>query len=93
VDDNILAGTCLKEFDSLKQALDKTFRIKNLGELKYFLGLEVARLARGISLCERKYYLELLEDTGLTGCKPVTTPLDPSLRLSQDSGALYTDVT
>jgi hypothetical protein len=93
VDDIILAGTCLKEFDSLKQALDKAFRIKNLGELKYFLGLEVARSARGISLCQRKYCLELLEDAGLTGCKPVTTPLDPSLRLSQDGGAAYADVT
>jgi hypothetical protein len=64
VDDTILAGTCLKEFDSLKQALDKTFRIKNVGELKYFLGLEVARSARGISLCQRKHFLELPEDAG-----------------------------
>jgi len=43
VDDIILAGTCLKEFDSLKQALNTAFHIKNLGELKLFLDLEVAR--------------------------------------------------
>jgi len=50
VDDIILAGTCLKEFDSLKQSLNEAFRIKNLGELKFFLGLEVARSFKGISL-------------------------------------------
>ena len=52
VDDIILVGTCLKEFDSLKQALHNAFRIKNLGELKFFLGLEVARSSKGISLCQ-----------------------------------------
>jgi hypothetical protein len=93
VDDIILAGTCLKEFDSLKHALNTAFRIKNLGELKFFLGLEVARSSKGISLCQRKYCLELLEDARLTGCKPVSTPLDPSIRLSQDGGSLYTDVS
>jgi len=93
MDDIILAGTCLQEFDSLKQALNNAFRIKNLGELKFFLGLEVARSSQGISLCQRKYCLELLDDAGLTGCKPVSTPLDPSIRLSQDTGSLHSDVT
>ena len=93
VDDIILAGTCLKEFDCLKQALDEAFRIKNLGELKFFLGLEVARSSKGISLCQRKYCLELLADSGLTSCKPVSTPLDPSIRLTQDNGASYADIT
>jgi len=77
VDDIILVGTCWKEFECLKQALAKAFRIKNLGELKFFVGLEVARSSQGISLCQRKYCLDLLADSGLSGCKPVSTPLDP----------------
>ena len=68
VDDTILAGTSLSVFDELKDALHKAFRIKNLGQLKFFLGLEVARSSKGISLCQRKYCLELLEDAKLTGC-------------------------
>jgi len=36
---------------------------------------------------------ELLTDSGLTGCKPVSTALDPSIRLTQDSGAPYADIT
>jgi len=35
----------------------------------------------------------LLADSGLTGCKPVSTPLDPSIHLSQDNGAPYLDIT
>jgi len=66
VDDIILAGTSLTEFDELKLALDQTFRIKNLGQLKFFLAIEVARSSKGISLCQRKYCLELLADAKLT---------------------------
>jgi hypothetical protein len=92
VDDIILAGTSLSVFDELKLALHQTFKIKNLGQLKFFLGLEVARSSKGISLCQRKYCLELLEDAKLTSCKPVSTPLDPSTRLYQDGGSVYHDV-
>lgn len=42
VDDIILAGTSLTVFDDLKRALDNTFEIEDLGQLKFFLGLEVA---------------------------------------------------
>jgi len=93
VDDIILASTSLDVFDDLKAALHNTFCIKNLGPLKFFLGLEVARTSKGISLCQRKYCLELLEDVGLTSCNPASTPLDPSMRLSQDGGPPYTDIT
>jgi transposase InsO family protein len=92
VDDIILAGTSLTIFDELKLALDQTFRIKNLGQLKFFLGIEVARSSKGISLCQRKYCLELLADAKLTSCKPASTPLDPSSRLHLDGGSAYHDV-
>ena len=53
----------------------------------------MARSSQCISLCQHKYCLELLDDAGLTGRKPVSTPLDPSIRLSQDIGSLHSDVT
>ena len=60
VDDIILAGTSMSEFDRIKLILDETFSIKDLGILRYFLGLEVAHSKANISLSRQKYYLDLL---------------------------------
>lgn len=76
VDDLILAGTKLNEINRFKKLLDEKFSIKDLGELKYFLGFEVARNQHGISLCQRKYALDLLEETGLLAAKPYSTPMN-----------------
>ncbi|CAL1369473.1 unnamed protein product [Linum trigynum] len=91
VDDIILAGDFLSEIESLKQKLDDAFKIKDLGNLKYFLGLEIARNETGISICQRKYVLDLLNDSGLLGAKPVATPCNPGVRLSIKSGVPLED--
>ncbi|PNX92176.1 putative copia-type protein [Trifolium pratense] len=92
VDDIILAGNSLEEFDRIKQVMDDEFKIMDLGKLKYFLGIEVAHSKYGISICQRKYCLDLLHDTGLLGSKPAPTPLDPSIKLHQDTSAAYEDI-
>jgi hypothetical protein len=93
VDDIILAGNSLAEFTRIKQLLDSQFKIKDLGQLKYFLGIEVAHSQHGISICQRKYCLDLLHDTGLLGAKPAKTPLDPSVKLHQDKAKPFTDIS
>ena len=60
--------------------------------MKYFLGLEVAHSSQGISLCQRKYCLNLLTDTGFLASKPVSTPYDPACKLHTDSSSPYADV-
>jgi hypothetical protein len=74
VDDIILAGNSISEFDHIKSVLDSLLKIKDLGQLKYFLGIEVAHSKLGISLCQRKYCLDLLADSGTVGSKPISTP-------------------
>jgi len=87
VDDIILAGNSLSEFHIIKNVLHHTSSIQNQGPctVKYFLGLEVAHSHSGISLCQRKYCLDLLNDSGLLGSKPVSTPSDPSVKLHNDA--------
>ncbi|RVX20745.1 Retrovirus-related Pol polyprotein from transposon TNT 1-94 [Vitis vinifera] len=55
---------------------NKEFEIKDLGNLKYFLGMEIARSKKGIAVSQRKYVLDLLNETGMLGCKPAETPMD-----------------
>jgi len=63
VDDIILTGNSLSEFHYIKTVLDDLFKIKDLGQLKYFLGIEVPHSKLGISLCQRKYCLDLLSNS------------------------------
>ncbi|XP_058761005.1 uncharacterized protein LOC131634366 [Vicia villosa] len=92
VDDVILAGDYLHEFQLMKNILHQAFKIKDLGVLKYFLGLEVAHSSKGISVCQRKYCLDLLNDSGFLGSKPATTPYDPSIKLCHDNSPPFDDV-
>ena len=65
----------------LKQHLFNHFQTKDLGKLKYFLGLEIAKSSSGVVLSQRKYALNILEETGMLECKPVDTPMDPNVKL------------
>ena len=62
VDDILIASNNVQVVEELKTSLDQHSKLKDLGALKYFLGLEIARLDKGITLCQRKYALEVLKD-------------------------------
>ncbi|RVW15029.1 Retrovirus-related Pol polyprotein from transposon RE2 [Vitis vinifera] len=66
---------------NLKKYLSEEFEVKDLGNLKYFLGMEVARSRKGIVVSQRKYILDLLKETGMLGCKPIDTPMDSQKKL------------
>ena len=67
------------------------FKLKDIGSLKYFLGIEVACSRNGIHLCQRKYALEILEDKGFLGAKPTKIPLEQNLNLSASDEDLLTE--
>jgi transposase InsO family protein len=81
VDDMIITGDDKAEIQRLELKLSKEFDMKNLGGLKYFLGIEVSRTQTGIFLSQRKYVLDLLAETGMLNCKPVSTPMEQNLKL------------
>ncbi|GKC27431.1 ribonuclease H-like domain-containing protein, partial [Tanacetum coccineum] len=75
VDDIIIIGNSVSKIEKFKVFLKSKFMIKDLGKLKYFLGIEVIDTEKGICLNQRKYVLDLLSEYGMNGCKPAKTPL------------------
>ncbi|XP_022013319.1 uncharacterized mitochondrial protein AtMg00810-like [Helianthus annuus] len=65
----------------IKLFLNEGFSIKDLGNLKYFLGMKVARTEEGMVLSQRKYTLDIVEDAGMLGCRPSPIPMEQNLKL------------
>lgn len=62
------------------------FELKDLGQLRYFLGIKVSRSQRGITICQRKYVLDLLAETDMLDCQPVETPIEMNHGLTLQTG-------
>ena len=69
----------------LKTQLAREFKMKELGKLKYFLGIKVTYSRQEIFICQQKYILDLLKETGSLGWKPMSAPIDSNHRMNQDS--------
>ncbi|KAG7564272.1 Zinc finger CCHC-type [Arabidopsis suecica] len=91
VDDILIVSNDNDQVISVKANLAMHFKIKDLGQARFFLGLEIARNSVGISVCQRKYCLDLLTDAGLLGCKSRSVPMDPKVTLTTESGILLED--
>ncbi|CAL1359109.1 unnamed protein product [Linum trigynum] len=74
VDDIVVGSASLDAVKEVKRMLMSLFKMKDLGELQYFLGMEVSRTDKGIHVCQRKYCIELLKEAGFDECKPAKTP-------------------
>lgn len=79
VDDIVITGNDLNEINKFEDFLSSKFKIKDLGKLKYLLGIEVLENNNGLYMTQRKYCLELLSELGLLDSKPLQTPLEQNL--------------
>jgi hypothetical protein len=75
VDDIIVASSKQEVVSALLKNLQEEFALKDLGNLHYFLGLEVNKTQNGILLTQEKYATDLLRRTNTANCKPESTPV------------------
>jgi histone deacetylase 1/2 len=94
VDDIIITGSSTRLVQSLVDKLDSVFSLKQLGDLDYFLGIEVKHLSdNSLLLSQGKYIRDLLTKTNMLDCKPITTPMMSSCKLSKTGSDSVTDST
>jgi hypothetical protein len=82
MDDIIVASSSQRATDALLANLEKDFALKDLGDLHYFLDIEVTKTNDGLILSQSKYATNLLKKKGMNTCKPVHTPLSTSEKYS-----------
>nr|XP_033510595.1 uncharacterized mitochondrial protein AtMg00810-like [Nicotiana tomentosiformis] len=91
VDDILLASDGTEEMGSLKSFLDDQFKIKDLGNVHYFLGLEVSSVAEGYLANHHKFAKELLAEFNCFDCTHVVVLFDLNNKLTPTSGELLPD--
>ena len=87
-DDILITDNDPKSIADVKKFLHSNFHLKDLGDLKYFLGIEIYESRNGIYISQRKYALEIIKDAGLLGAAPIDTPMERGSKLCEKSEPL-----
>ena len=87
----IIIGKELKNLKHLKNQLNQAFQMKDLGELTYFLGIQVTRNRniRTLYLNQARYIHKALERFKLEECKIINIPIDTNIKLIKNTGESY----
>jgi hypothetical protein len=93
VDDLLITGGNIEELKQFKEEMKTTFRMSDLGLLRYYLGLEVSQTQEGIIISQGAYATKILEMAGLMKCNPSQTPMELRLKLSKFSTCPEVDAT
>jgi histone deacetylase 1/2 len=95
VDDIIVASSTQATVLGLLQQLRGDFALKDLGDLHYFLGIEVKKVADGITLSQERYTRDLLKRAGMEKYKGITSPMSSTEKLTKSEGKFLSpdDVT
>ncbi len=93
VDDIIITSSSSVAIDNLLSSLQADFAVKDLGSLKFFLGVEVIPTTNGVLLSQQRYIKDILARTKMLEAKPVNTPMASSTSLSAYEGEPFPDHT
>lgn len=87
VDDLFVTGNNPSMINKFKAEMMKVFEMTDLGEMSYFLGMEVQQNQYGIFICQQKYAKETLKKFKMEECKSMTTPMNVKEKFYKDDGA------
>ncbi|GJY42426.1 retrovirus-related pol polyprotein from transposon TNT 1-94 [Tanacetum coccineum] len=93
VDDIIFASTDPKACDTFSNKMSSKFQMSMMGQMSFFLGLQVSQSPEGIFINQSKYALEILNKFGMDSCDPVDTPMVDRLKLDEDPLGIPVDQT
>ena len=91
VDDMLVTGTSPSAIKEIISQLGEQFSLKDLGEVKHFLGVEESQTAQGLHLSQGSYIKELLGKVQMLDSKPFPTPMLTNLKLSKSDGDPFSD--
>jgi hypothetical protein len=91
VDDILLTGSSPSQISAFITHLSSVFRMKDLGDVHYFLGLQITRTDTALTITQTRYLLSLLHKFGLAGAKPVATSIASGTSLFAINGTLLSD--
>ena len=84
VDDIIFGATKIKLCEEFASLMQSEFEMSMMGELRFFLGLQIKQLKDGIFIYQEKYTKDLLKKYRMDEAKPMATPMHPSITLEKD---------
>ena len=88
VDDVLICGKNLRKIEDVKKKLMKKFCMKDLGEINCFLGIKIERSIekQEMFLNQKEYLLKVLKRFEMSECNPISTPMEPNLKLTENTG-------
>nr|GFA31681.1 copia protein [Tanacetum cinerariifolium] len=93
VDDIIFASTDPKDCDMFSNKMSSKFQMCMMGQMSFFLGLQVSQSPRGIFINQSKFALEILKKFGMDLCDSIDTPMVDRLKLDEDLSRILVDQT
>lgn len=91
VDDLLITGNNGRLIDQFKAEMMEVFEMTDLGEMSYFLGIEVLQKENEVFICQQKYAKEILKKFKMEDCKSTTTPMNLKEKFCKEDGAKKVD--
>jgi len=89
VDDIIFSATKEKMYEEFSNLMQSEFEMSMMGELGFFLGLQIKQHQNGIFISQEKYVKDILKKYKMNEAKIMVTPMHPSSSLDKDESGKY----